>query len=53
MGALTPELEREKWEMGETEFAKVVDEAKQYITKLEKAIEDESKELNPTREDSN
>ena len=53
VGALTPELEREKWEMGETEFAKVVDEAKQYITKLEKAIEDESKELNPTREDSN
>ena len=35
VGALTPELEREKWEMGETEFAKVVDEAKQYITKLE------------------
>ena len=53
VGALTPELEREKCEMGETEFAKVVDEAKQYITKLEKAIEDESKELNPTREDSN
>jgi len=53
VGALTPELEKEKWEMGETEFAKVVDEAKQYITKLEKAIEDESKELNPTREDSN
>ena len=23
VGALTPELEREKWEMGETEFAKV------------------------------
>ena len=53
VGAFTPELEREIWEMGETEFAKVVDEAKQYITKLEKAIEDESKELNPTREDSN
>ena len=53
VGALTPELEKEKWEMGETEFAKVVDEAKQYITKLEKAIEDEQKELNTTRESSN
>ena len=53
VGALTPELEKEKWEMGEAEFAKIVDEAKEYITKLEKAIEDESKELNTTREDSN
>ena len=39
--------------MGETEFAKVVDEAKEHITKLEKAIEDESKELDTTRESSN
>jgi len=53
VGALTPELEKEKWEMGETEFAKIVDEAKEHITKLEKAIEDESKELDTTREDSN
>ena len=53
VGALTPELEKEKWEMGETEFAKVVDEAKEYITKLEKAIEDESKELTTTRKSSN
>ena len=53
VGALTPELEAEKWEMGETEFAKIVDEAKEHITKLEKAIEDESKELDTTREDSN
>ena len=46
VGALTPELEKEKWEMGETEFNKIVDEAKDYITKLEEAIDEEAKELN-------
>ena len=45
VGALTPELEKEKWEMGETEFNKIVDEAKDYITKLEEAIDEEAKEL--------
>ena len=46
VGVQDVELEKEKWEMGESEFAKVV-------TKLEKAIEDESKELDTTRESSN
>jgi ribosomal protein L37AE/L43A len=53
VGVQDVELEKEKWEMGESEFAKVVDEAKEHITKLEKAIEDESKELDTTRESSN
>ena len=39
--------------MGEANFNTIVEEAKEYITKLEKAIEDEQKELNTTRESSN
>ena len=39
--------------MGEANFNKIVGEAKEYITKLEEAIENEQKELNTTRESSN
>ena len=39
--------------MGEANFNKIVEEAKEYITKLEEAIENEQKELNTTRESSN
>jgi len=31
--------------MGEEQFNQIVDEAKEYITKLEEAIDEESKEL--------
>ena len=53
VGVSKPELEKEKWEMGEANFNKIVEEAKEYITKLEEAIENEQKELNTTRESSN
>ena len=53
VGVNKPELEKEKWEMGEANFNKIVEEAKEYITKLEEAIENEQKELNTTRESSN
>ena len=53
VGVNKPELEKEKWEMGEANFNKIVGEAKEYITKLEEAIENEQKELNTTRESSN
>ena len=52
VGVNKPELEKEKWEMGEANFNKIVGEAKEYITKLEEAIENEQKELNTTRESS-
>lgn len=45
VGVNTPELEKEKWEMGEDQFNKVIEEAREYITKLEEAIDEESKEL--------
>ncbi len=45
VGVNTPELEKEKWEMGEVQFSKIIEEAREYITKLEEAIDEESKEL--------
>jgi ribosomal protein L37AE/L43A len=45
VGVKDIELEKEKWEMGEDQFNKVIDEAREYITKLEEAIDEESKEL--------
>ena len=48
VGVNNPELEKEKWEMGEEQFNQIVDEAKEYITKLEEAIDEESKELDTT-----
>ena len=46
------ELEKEKWEMGEEQFQGIIDEAREYITKLEEAIDEESKELDTARGDS-
>ena len=37
--------DKEKWEMGEVQFSKIIEEAREYITKLEEAIDEESKEL--------
>ena len=52
VGVNKPELEKEKWEMGEEQFQGIIDEAREYITKLEEAIDEESKELDTTRGDS-
>ena len=43
VGVVDVELEKEKWEMGEVQFSKVIEEAREYITKLEEAIDEESK----------
>ena len=45
VGVVDVELEKEKWEMGEVQFSKIIGEAREYITKLEEAIDEESKEL--------
>ena len=45
VGVNEVELEKEKWEMGEVQFSKIIEEAREYITKLEEAIDEESKEL--------
>ena len=46
VGVNTPELEKEKWEMGEEQFKQIVDEAKEHLNKLEEAINEEEKLLN-------
>ena len=38
--------------MGEEQFQGIIDEAREYITKLEEAIDEESKELDTARGDS-
>jgi len=48
VGVQDVELEREKWEMGKTEFSHVVKEARDYITKIENEIDEEAKKLNIT-----
>ena len=53
VGVDNPSLEKEKWDLGKDNFDRITSEAKEYITKLEKAIEDEQKELDTTRESSN
>jgi ribosomal protein L37AE/L43A len=45
VGVNTPELEKEKWEMGEEQFKQIVDEAKEHLNKLEEAINEEEKLL--------
>jgi len=45
VGVQEVELEKEKWEMGEEQFDSIVKEAREYITKLEEAIDEEEKEL--------
>ena len=52
VGVKDIELEKEKWEMGEEQFQGIIDEAREYITKLEEAIDEESKELDTARGDS-
>jgi ribosomal protein L37AE/L43A len=47
VGVVDIELEKEKWEMGEVQFSKIIEEAREYITKLEEAIDEESTELDP------
>jgi len=49
VGVQEVELEKEQWQMGEAEFDKLIQEARDYITNLEKAIDEESKELDTTR----
>ena len=48
VGVVTPELEKEKWEMGEEQFNNIITEAREYITKLEEAIDEETKKLSTT-----
>ena len=45
VGVKNVELEKETWEMGEEHFNKMVEEAREHITKLEEAINEEAKEL--------
>ena len=45
VGVKEVELEKEKWEMGEDQFDSIIKEAREYITKLEEAIDEEEKEL--------
>ena len=52
VGVQTPELEKEKWEMGEEQFNQVVNEAKEHINKLEEAINEEETLLNTAGEHS-
>ena len=52
VGVKDIELEKEKWEMGEEQFQGIIDEAREYITKLEEAIDEESKDLDTARGDS-
>ena len=45
VGVRTPELEKEKWSMGEEKFNKIITEAKEYIQSLEDNIKDEQEKL--------
>ena len=45
VGVRTPELETEKWSMGEEKFDKLVNEARDYIQSLEDEIEDEQQKI--------
>ena len=47
VGVVDIELEKEKWNMGEKQFSKIIEEAREYISKLEEAINEESTELDP------
>ena len=42
VGVKDIELEKEKWEMGDEQFLCIIDEASEYITKLEEDIDEES-----------
>ena len=45
VGVRTPELEKEKWSMGEEKFNTIITEAKEYIQSLEDNIKDEQEKL--------
>lgn len=52
VGVQDIELEKEQWDMGQEKFETMVQEAKDHIDKIEKAIDEEQKELDSTRADS-
>ena len=45
VGVNTPELEKEKWEMGETEFAKTISEARDFIKEKQEVVEKAEQQL--------
>jgi len=45
VGVRTPELEKEKWSMGEEKFNTIITEAKEYIQSLEDSIKDEQEKI--------
>jgi len=45
VGVNTPELESEKWEMGEKEFEKTISEARDFIREKRELVEDAEKQL--------
>ena len=45
VGVRTPELEKEKWSMGEEKFNTIITEAREYIQSLEDNIKDEQEKL--------
>ena len=45
VGVNTPELEKEKWEMGEKEFEKTISEARDFIREKRQLVEDAENEL--------
>jgi hypothetical protein len=45
VGVRTPELETEKWSMGDEKFDKLVNEAREYIQSLEDNIKDEQEKI--------
>ena len=45
VGVNTPELEKEKWEMGEKEFERTISEARDFIREKRQLVEDAENEL--------
>jgi len=45
VGVNTPELEAEKWEMGEKEFEKTISEARDFIREKRELVEKAEKQL--------
>jgi len=45
VGVNTPELEKEKWEMGEEQFEKTISEARDFIREKRQLVEDAEKQL--------
>lgn len=48
VGVVTPELEKEEWSMGEEKFNTLVNEARDYIQKLEDEVSDEQQKIDST-----